>query len=117
MTDLSAPFKRPADRGEPDGHAEATTTVVDEDEEWIGPMPSEAVAPLMKKKKVLDFEHVYLDALPSSDAYERSFMHKDPIAFVRVTKTDFIITVSTDGHLKFWKVILITFLSNIPRSP
>ena len=99
MTD-TASFKRPA---EPAGVA-STPEKDDDDDEWVGPMPSEAAAPVVKKRKILDFEKVYLDALPSSDAYERSFMHKDPIAFVRVTKTDFVITVSTDGHLKFWKV-------------
>lgn len=76
--------------------------VDNDDDDVIGPLPSEA-APA-KKAKVLQFEHVYLDALPSSDAYERSYMHKEPVAFVRVTKTEFIITASSDGHLKFWKV-------------
>lgn len=94
MTD-SASFKRPV---------EPANIPPEDDDDWVGPMPSEAAVPAVKKRKVLDFENVYLDALPSSDAYERSFMHKDPIAFVRVTKTEFIITVSTDGHLKFWKV-------------
>ncbi|XP_055342892.1 peptidylprolyl isomerase domain and WD repeat-containing protein 1-like [Paramacrobiotus metropolitanus] len=74
----------------------------DNDDEWIGPLPSEAAEPI-KKKKTLPFENVFLDALPSSDAYERSYMHKDPVAFVRMTKTEFLITASTDGHLKFWK--------------
>lgn len=74
-----------------------------DDDEWIGPLPSEALKSV-KKRKILEFEKVYLDALPSSDAYERSFMHKDPIAFVRMTKSEFLITASTDGHLKFWKV-------------
>lgn len=30
-------------------------------------------------------------------------MHRDVITHVAVTKTDFIITSSNDGHLKFWK--------------
>lgn len=30
-------------------------------------------------------------------------MHRDAISFVNVTKTDFVITASQDGHLKFWK--------------
>ncbi|OQV23841.1 Peptidylprolyl isomerase domain and WD repeat-containing protein 1 [Hypsibius exemplaris] len=102
MTESTATFKRPAERSGTE-KAPAASSAEDEDD-WIGPMPSEAAtAPVVKKRKVLDFENVYLDALPSSDAYERSFMHKDPCSFVRVTKTDFIITVSTDGHLKFWK--------------
>lgn len=46
---------------------------------------------------------MYLDRLPLADMYERSFMHREPLSLVAVTKTDFIITTSTDGHLKFWK--------------
>ena len=30
-------------------------------------------------------------------------MHRDVLSFVVVTKTDFVITTSHDGHLKFWK--------------
>jgi len=32
-------------------------------------------------------------------------MHRDNINFVLVTKTDFVITCSNDGHVKFWKKI------------
>lgn len=30
-------------------------------------------------------------------------MHRDVITHTVVTKTDFVITASIDGHLKFWK--------------
>lgn len=30
-------------------------------------------------------------------------MHRDAINFTVVTKTDFLITTSVDGHLKLWK--------------
>jgi len=30
-------------------------------------------------------------------------MHRDTVTHVRVTHTDFIITASQDGHIKFWK--------------
>ncbi|XP_052743857.1 peptidylprolyl isomerase domain and WD repeat-containing protein 1 [Bicyclus anynana] len=74
-------------------------------EGWIGPMPSEASAnaPKPKKKKVLEFESLYLENLPSSETYEKSYMHRDVVTHVVVTKTDFVITASQDGHLKFWK--------------
>lgn len=75
-----------------------------EQDDWIGPMPSKAAVVPLKKRKILEFEQVYLDAQPSSDAYERSYMHKEPISFVYMTKTEFLITASSDGHLKFWKV-------------
>jgi peptidylprolyl isomerase domain and WD repeat-containing protein 1 len=36
--------------------------------------------------------------------YEKSYMHRDHVTFVAVTPgTDFFITASHDGHLKFWK--------------
>ncbi|MGH0162249.1 UNVERIFIED_CONTAM: hypothetical protein FKN15_047684 [Acipenser sinensis] len=52
---------------------------------------------------VLEFERVYLDNLPSAAMYERSYMHRDVITHIACTKTDFIITASHDGHVKFWK--------------
>ncbi|CAG2209963.1 PPWD1 [Mytilus edulis] len=72
-----------------------------EDDEWIGPMPAEAVK--TKKRKVLEFEKVYLDNLPSAQYYEKSFMHRDVITHLAVSKSDFIVTASCDGHVKFWK--------------
>jgi peptidylprolyl isomerase domain and WD repeat-containing protein 1 len=74
---------------------------------------------------VLPHEKLFLDHLPSADRYYKSFMHRDVINFVVVTRcvvplpfwlptaqvwaqskfhsTDFIITTSVDGHLKLWK--------------
>ncbi|XP_013137503.1 PREDICTED: peptidylprolyl isomerase domain and WD repeat-containing protein 1 [Papilio polytes] len=72
-------------------------------EEWIGPMPAEAATPKPKKRKVLEFESLYLENLPSSETYEKSYMHRDVVTHVVVTKTDFVVTASQDGHLKFWK--------------
>ena len=55
-------------------------------------------------QQVLEHEKVYLEALPSAAMYERSYMHRDQITQVAVAQaTDFIITGSKDGHLKFWK--------------
>ncbi|ELU17611.1 hypothetical protein CAPTEDRAFT_160326 [Capitella teleta] len=72
-----------------------------EDEEWVGPMPSEAVQP--KKRKVLEYEQVYLRNLPSAEAYEISYMHRDVITHIAMAATDFLVTASCDGHVKFWK--------------
>jgi len=53
---------------------------------------------------VLPHEKVYLDRLPSSSRYTKSFMHRDTLSYVTVTPfTDFIITTSVDGVVKFWK--------------
>ena len=44
-----------------------------------------------------------MDNLPSSHHYERSLMHRDVVNFVFTTSTDFLLTTSMDGHVKFWK--------------
>jgi len=57
-----------------------------------------------KKARRLKFEAVYIDNLPSADFYEHSFMHRDIVTHVAVSKvTEFVITGSKDGHVKFWK--------------
>lgn len=87
----------------------------DDDDGWVGPLPSEAAEPPKPKKvKVLKYEQLYLDNLPCSESYERSYMHRDVITHVVVTKTDFIVTASCDGHIKFWKKIeeLIEFVKH-----
>ncbi|XP_014776144.1 peptidylprolyl isomerase domain and WD repeat-containing protein 1 [Octopus bimaculoides] len=52
---------------------------------------------------LLEYEQVYLDNLPSAETYEYSYMHRDVIAHITVTKSGFIITASIDGHVKFWR--------------
>lgn len=77
----------------------------EDDDATIGPLPTDNDIKLSKrKKKVLEFEHLYLRNLPDSEGYERSYMHRDAVSFVIATpKTDFIVTASCDGHVKFWK--------------
>ncbi|KAJ9188701.1 hypothetical protein P3X46_000071 [Hevea brasiliensis] len=70
-----------------------------EEEPVIGPGP----APKARAKRPLQFEQAYLDALPSANMYERSYMHRDVVTHVAVSAADFFITGSLDGHLKFWK--------------
>ncbi|KAK7868771.1 hypothetical protein R5R35_003621 [Gryllus longicercus] len=67
-----------------------------------------------KKMKVLNYEHLYLENLPSGESYEKSFMHRDIVTHLVVTKTDFLITGSIDGHIKFWKKMdeLIEFVKH-----
>ncbi|KAJ3207647.1 AAA ATPase midasin, partial [Entophlyctis luteolus] len=86
----------------------------------VGPMPmpaaSDGLATAPPKKKprgkslwnqktrILQHESLYLANLPACDMYEKSLMHRDVINFVLVTpQTDFLITTSVDGHVKFWK--------------
>jgi peptidylprolyl isomerase domain and WD repeat-containing protein 1 len=54
------------------GQSEEKTDDSDDDDGWVGPMPSEA-APL-KKKRVLEDEKIFLEDLPCADSYERSYM-------------------------------------------
>lgn len=57
-----------------------------------------------KKRRKLPFEKVYVTALPASPRYSKSLMHKEQLSFVTVTPfTDFVITSSIDGVVKFWK--------------
>lgn len=61
----------------------------------------------IKKRRKLLNEQVFLDALPTSERYEKSYMHRDVVTHVACAKqTEFIITGSADGHVKFWKKLL-----------
>lgn len=57
-----------------------------------------------KKRRVLPHEKLYLRALPASNRYSKSLMHREAVSFVWFTPaTDFLITASVDGIVKFWK--------------
>ena len=73
----------------------------DSDDGFVGPSIADAAPE--KKRRVLEYEAVYLDNLPMGANYERSFMHRDMVTHVKVTPTDFVVTASQDGHIKFWK--------------
>jgi peptidylprolyl isomerase domain and WD repeat-containing protein 1 len=70
----------------------------------MGPqLPSQAPA---KKRRVLPYEKLYIAALPKSTRYSKSLMHKEAVSFVTTTPlTDFLITSSVDGVVKFWKKV------------
>lgn len=69
----------------------------------IGPQLPSAEAPKKKKRK-LPYEKLYVSALPVSTRYSKSLMHKEQVLYTTVTPiTDFIITSSIDGAVKFWK--------------
>ena len=92
----------------------------DSDDEDVGPAPpplegqedqdgSRTTAALAsskkKRRRVLPAEALYLKHLPSASRYYKSFMHRDPVCRADVTPhpTNFVITASIDGHVKFWK--------------
>ena len=42
--------------------------------------------------------------MPCAQKYERSYMHKDQINHIVISdKHEYIITISVDGFVKFWK--------------
>lgn len=66
----------------------------------------DAKEPIHKKLKsvMLPHEKTYLSNLPSADRYFKSLMHRDTINSVTVTpRSNFVITTSVDGWVKFWK--------------
>lgn len=70
----------------------------------IGPTLPPAGGAKKKKRRVLPHEKLYLSALPSAARYSKSLMHRDNLAFVTMTpSSDFLITTSIDGVVKFWK--------------
>ena len=85
----------------------------DDSDDDFGPAPlpsggagddGEAIQPQKKKRRRLAHEEVYVSNLPCSDMYEKSYMHRDWVTHCVFTpKTDFLVTASQDGHVKFWK--------------
>jgi peptidylprolyl isomerase domain and WD repeat-containing protein 1 len=57
-----------------------------------------------KKRRKLPYEKLYLAAMPTSTRYSKSLMHRDQLFSITFTPvTDFLITSSVDGVVKFWK--------------
>ncbi|KAJ6259836.1 hypothetical protein Dda_5478 [Drechslerella dactyloides] len=72
-------------------------------DDGVGPaLPTAAV--IAKKRRTLRHEALYLSNLPAQPRYYRSLMHRETVSFALWTPwTDFLITTSTDGVIKFWK--------------
>lgn len=72
------------------------------DDDDMGPKLPPSAPP--KKRRVLPYEKLYVEAMPKSGNYSRSLMHKEQLLFVTWTPlTDFLVTASVDGVVKFWK--------------
>lgn len=64
------------------------------------------IGPDVIKRPKLDIIEVILENLPCADLYERSYMHKENLIIVLASsKSNYIITVSIDGHVKLWRKI------------
>lgn len=83
-------------------HLTPTTDDSSSDDDDFGPaLPSSAPK---KKKRKLPYEKLYVAALPSATRYAKSLMHREQLCFSTLTPhTDFLITSSIDGVVKFWK--------------
>ncbi|KAL9066055.1 MAG: hypothetical protein Q9157_007271 [Trypethelium eluteriae] len=72
-----------------------------EDDDMGPTLPSAAPK---KKRRKLPYEKLYIAALPASPRYSKSLMHKEQLSFTTFTPyTNFLITSSVDGVVKFWK--------------
>ncbi|PWW73710.1 hypothetical protein C7212DRAFT_354036 [Tuber magnatum] len=77
-------------------------------DEDIGPALPPAGRSRKKKRRALPHEKLYLSAIPSSPRYSKSLMHRDNLSFVTMTPfTDFLVTASVDGVVKFWKKVAV----------
>ncbi|KAK1229891.1 Peptidyl-prolyl cis-trans isomerase cyp15 [Marasmius sp. AFHP31] len=91
---------------EHNGNPPQESNADDESDDDLGPMPmpaGEGNGNSKKKRKILPHEKLYLEHLPDTDQYYKSFMHRDVINYCVTTRTEFMITTSVDGHLKLWK--------------
>ncbi|CAF1437569.1 unnamed protein product [Adineta steineri] len=79
----------------------------------INEISSNSNIELNKKDKLegsAQLDNLYASYLLSSDYYERSYMHRDVVTHIIVTVTDFLITGSQNGHIKFWKILTADYI-------
>jgi peptidylprolyl isomerase domain and WD repeat-containing protein 1 len=82
-----------------------TPLLDDSSDDDMGPQLPSAAAP-KKKRRVLPYEKLYIAALPKANRYSKSLMHKESLSYATITPlTDFLITTSVDGVVKFWKKV------------
>lgn len=78
-------------------------------------LPPKSYRKVPQRSNIVEYHDLVLSGLPASDLYELSYMHRETVNnIISAPKTDFLITVSIDGHIKFWKkvFILVEFVKN-----
>ncbi|KAL1990507.1 hypothetical protein VTN49DRAFT_6346 [Thermomyces lanuginosus] len=105
VSEDSESSKRPFSAVEGDNDPEERDSSSDDDFGPALPAPDAS----KRKKRKLAFEKVYVKALPASTRYSKSLMHRDQLSYVTMTpQTDFLITSSIDGVVKFWKKMAVS---------
>ncbi|KAI5294563.1 hypothetical protein KEM52_003716 [Ascosphaera acerosa] len=102
MAPASSKRSREAEDHEAPAHSDSSS----DDDDYGPALPAAATAATAPKKKRrrLPYEKHYISSLPAGLRYSKSLMHRDQLAFVTWTPhTDFLITTSIDGFVKFWK--------------
>lgn len=79
----------------------------DSSDDDFGPAPALPSTTAPKKKRKLAYESLYMNALPKGVRYSKSLMHREQLCTVTVapSPSDFVITTSIDGRVKFWKKV------------
>lgn len=96
---LAPSFRRAHSLSFSNTHVDDTSS--DDDDDFGPALPSSAPK---KKKRRLPYEKLYIAALPGASRYSKSLMHREQLCFTTFTPyTDFLITSSIDGVVKFWK--------------
>lgn len=96
---MASGTKRPREDAESNGNGagadadavpEMPPADLDDSDDEIGPMPDAPSVEMSKgrkkKRAVLPHERVYLDNMPDTDRYTKSFMHRADLNFVTMTK-------------------------------
>jgi peptidylprolyl isomerase domain and WD repeat-containing protein 1 len=74
------------------------------DDDFGPSLPTAELPARLKKRRKLAHEKLHLAALPAGTRYSKSLMHRDQLFSTDFTPTtDFLITASVDGVVKFWK--------------
>ncbi|KFG58799.1 peptidylprolyl isomerase domain-containing protein [Toxoplasma gondii RUB] len=104
--------QREDERRKPGGMKPASTSTHSDgdessDDDSFGPAPvakgGRGAPGLVKRRRLVPHEELYLKNLPHEERYFRSFMHRDEVSHVVASPLHrFIITGSVDGHVKFW---------------
>ncbi|EME80172.1 uncharacterized protein MYCFIDRAFT_166558 [Pseudocercospora fijiensis CIRAD86] len=101
--EVSQGTKRSHDEVEADNQKPRPDEDSESSDDDLGPALPSAEAPKKKRRK-LPYEKQYVAALPLAPRYSKSLMHRDQLVHCTFTPhTDFLITCSVDGYVKFWK--------------